>query len=152
VDQTNELPPILKDQRKTDVEHLRLLSIFHYVNAGLTATGLLFLAGHYAIMHTVFTNPALTKSAKGDGPPLEFFKVFLWFYVLGAVFLTVIATLNVLSAYFIQKRINRVFSIIVAGLNCVLSMQCPIGIGLGVFTFVVLFRESVRELYDVAAR
>jgi len=37
------------------------------------------------------------------------------------------------------------FSLIIAGINCV---QFPFGTVLGVFTFVVLLRDSVRELYE----
>jgi hypothetical protein len=47
----NPLPPIPRDQRKIDADHLKLLAIFHFVGAGLAVLGLLFLLGHYALEH-----------------------------------------------------------------------------------------------------
>jgi len=41
----NALPPILRDQRKIDAEHLRLLAIFHFIAAGLHALGSFSCAG-----------------------------------------------------------------------------------------------------------
>ncbi len=53
-------------------------------------------------------------------------------------------TLNILSARFIGQRRNKIFSLVTGGLNC---MSFPIGTMLGVFTFVVLSRESVSASY-----
>src|SRR5439155_9386746 len=63
---TNRPPPapstlpqevVIQIQQKKDREHLRLLSIFHFVFAGLAILGLAFLCVHYFIMHTAFSNP-----------------------------------------------------------------------------------------------
>jgi hypothetical protein len=51
---------------------------------------------------------------------------------------------NLLSAIFIQQRRARMFSLIVAGLDC---LCFPFGTALGVFTLIVLVRSSVEELY-----
>jgi len=40
------LPPLPRDQRKIDEDHLNLLGIFHFVGAGLAMLGLLFLVAH----------------------------------------------------------------------------------------------------------
>ena len=53
--------------------------------------------------------------------------------------------LNLLSAGFLWQKRNRLFSIVIAGLDC---LQIPFGTALGVFTIIVLSRESVRELYS----
>jgi hypothetical protein len=47
-----------------------------------------------------------------------------------------------------MKRRGRIFSLIVAGLNC---LCFPFGTVLGVFTFVILLRDSVVEVYEAAA-
>ena len=141
-----ELPPLMRDQRKTDADHLRLLAIFHFVVAGLAILGLGFLLLHYAIMQMVMTNPEIWKNQKGGGPPPEqFFAIFKWFYLFFGLLLVVGGVGNLLSGLFIRKKRNRIFSLIVAGINCV---QFPFGTMLGVFTFVVLLRDSVRELYE----
>ena len=53
--------------------------------------------------------------------------------------------LNVLSGLFLLKKRNRLFSLIIGGLNC---LQIPFGTALGVFTLLVLSRDSVRHLYS----
>jgi len=63
---------------------------------------------------------------------------------MGAIFLFGML-LNVLSAVFLWQRRRRVFSFVVGGLNC---LQIPFGTALGVFTIIVLSRDSVRELYS----
>ena len=135
----------MRDQRKADADHLRLLSIFHYVLAAVAGRGLGFLALHYALMHAVLANPEMWNSAKGGPPPAQIFALFRWFYVVFGTLLVIGGVLNLLSGRFIHRRRHRVYSLIVAGLNC---MQLPFGTMLGVFTFVVLLRDSVREAYD----
>jgi hypothetical protein len=140
----NQLPPLMRDQRQVDAEHLRLLAIFHFVFAGLALAGLGFLGLHYGLMHSVMDNPEMWKNSKGGPPPAEFFQIFRWFYVIFGAAMIACAVLNLLSGIFIRKRIYRTFSIIIAALDC---LQMPFGTMLGVFTLVVLLRESVREAY-----
>ena len=140
----NTPPPLYRDQRVVDQEHLKLLAIFHYVVAGLACAGVGFLVLHYMVMGSVFNNPDLWKNAKDPLPP-QLFAVFKWIYAFGAVCLVLAAIGNLLSGLYLRARKNRMFSIIVAALNC---LQIPFGTVLGVFTIVVLVRESVRELYE----
>lgn len=141
-----ELPPLMRDQRKADADHLRLLAIFHFVVAGFAIVGLGFLFMHYAVMHTVISNPEMWKNQKGGGPPPEqFFAMFKWFYLFFGVVLVAGGLGNLISGLFIRKKKNRIFSLVVAGINC---MQFPFGTVLGVFSFIVLLRDSVRELYE----
>jgi hypothetical protein len=59
--------------------------------------------------------------------------------------LIVIVTLALsMSGLFLLKRRHRMFILIVAGLNC---LSVPLGTILGVFTFVVLGRDSVRKAF-----
>ena len=72
----NELPPLMRDQRKSDADHLRLLAIFHFVFAGLGLLALGFLFLHYSLIHHFLDNPEMWKHPKGGGPPpAEFFAV-----------------------------------------------------------------------------
>jgi hypothetical protein len=52
--------------------------------------------------------------------------------------------LNLLSGFCLWRRRDRRASLIVAGLNC---LQIPFGTVLGVFTFIVLRRPAVKDLY-----
>jgi hypothetical protein len=155
----NTPPPLMRDQRAVDREHLRLLAIFHFVVAGLALAGIGFLFLHYSMMHMVFDNPQMWQP-KPNQPPMpspqdsftwqaaqkaQLMAVFQWFYLIAGAFLVLAAVGNLLSGLFIRKRKHREFSIVIAALNC---LQIPFGTVLGVFTIVVLVRDSVSELYS----
>lgn len=133
-------------QRIVDGEHIKLLSIFHFVVAGLTFCGILFLLAHYWLMSSALAHPEMWKYPT-NGPPLpkDFFKIFIWFYfVLGFILVTA-GVLNLLSGLSLRQRKHRIFSLVVGCLNC---LQVPFGTVLGVFTIMVLSRTSVREYYE----
>jgi len=140
------LPPEveIQNQQRRDREHLKLLSIFHFVFAGLAFVGIGFLCVHYAMMHIMFSNPDMWKSQPQAMPPKAFLDAFIWFYLFFGVLLLTGLVLNVLSGFFLLQKRNRVFSLIIGGLNC---LQIPFGTALGVFTILVLSRDSVRQLY-----
>ena len=48
-----------------------------------------------------------------------------------------------------RPRRARTFSLVMAGVNC---LSVPLGTTLGVFTFIVLLRESVAAQYALARR
>jgi hypothetical protein len=147
----NNIPPIAplpRDQRNIDADHLNLLSIFHFVGAGFACVGILFLMVHFAFMHFMFANPEFWQNQKQPPPPPEFFQMFkfiIWFYLFGGLWFLASAILNILSGIFLRVRKYRTFSIVVSGINCV---HVPLGVILGIFTIVVLARESVRGLYE----
>lgn len=137
----NTTPPPIPTHDK-DTEHLRLLVIFHYIWAGLAGfCGCGGISLHYALMRCLFTLPAKPGQAQ---LPEELLAILPIFYVIPAMFMSVGITLNLLSAYFISRRQNRTFSIVVAGMNC---LQVPFGLALGVFTLIVLLRDPVRATY-----
>lgn len=138
------LPPPIPRLETKDAEHLRLVAVFHYVFSGFAVLGLGFLAMHYAFMSTFFDNPEMWKNTKGGPPPAEFFGIFKWFYLFFGAVVVLGGVANLVSARCIQKRRARIFSLVLAGVNCT---QVPFGTALGVFTFIVLLRDSVRSLY-----
>jgi hypothetical protein len=141
----SESPPIFKDQRKIDANHLNLLSIFHFVGAGLALLGILFLLAHFALFHAFFANPKMWADQKQEPPTAEFFAIFKWFYLLGGIWFLASGVLNVVSGLCIRVRKHRTFSLVVAGINCI---HMPFGTILGVFTIIILLRDSVQELYE----
>ncbi|HEY5909693.1 MAG TPA: hypothetical protein VJA21_03715 [Verrucomicrobiae bacterium] len=140
------LPPdtATQSQQRRDREHVKLLGIFHFVFAGLAFVGIGFLFVHYSIMHTVFSNPEMWKSQQQAMPPKAFLDAFIWFYLFMGVLLLTGLVLNVLSGLFLLQKRNRLFSLIIGGLNC---LQIPFGTALGVFTILVLSRDSVHQMY-----
>jgi hypothetical protein len=138
-------PPIVRDQ---DAEQLRLLSIFHYVVAGFGVFGMCFMGFHYYMMSTIFMNPRMWEESQKGGPPPEvFFDAFKWVYVAAGLVFLVDIVMNVLAAGALARRRNRTLCFITSGLNC---LQFPLGTLLGVFTIIVLNRDSVRAKFAAA--
>lgn len=143
-----ELPPIHRDQRKIDADHLRLLTVFHFIGAGLSIPGILFFLGHYTLLRVFVLNSAKWAGHKQPLPPVEVLAAVKWLYLgLGAWFL-LSGVANLISAYCLRARKGRTFSLTVACLNL---LHMPLGTLLGVFTLIVLLRDSVREAYEVPA-
>ena len=142
-------PPVLvsDQQARRDAEHLKVLAIFHFILAALGLLGIAFLAFHFVLMSAIFTNPEMWKNAKGGPPPAILLKLMLGGYAFGVVVMLTGGVVNLLSGLFIRKRRHRMFSIIIGGLNC---LHVPFGTLLGVFTILILSRDSVRRVYEVS--
>jgi len=129
---------------QTDNEHLRLLSIFHYVIGGLGILFAFFPVIHIVIgLYMVISPESLSSS---EHPPPEFLG---WlFLIMGGVFFLLgqaLAITIIISGRFINKRKNYLFSFIVA---CVMCLMVPFGTILGIFTIIVLSRDSVKNIYN----
>lgn len=126
-----------------DRDHLRLLAIFHYIFAALGICGLGFIALHYTMMTGVMAMEGAKNSA--TPPPEAIMDVIIWVYVAMAAMFFIGMVLNVLAAQFLKARRNRTYCMVVAGLNV---LQVPFGTLLGVFTLLVLARDSVRQAFE----
>jgi hypothetical protein len=136
------LPPL----PSADNQHLKLIGIFHYVMCGMALAGIAFLFMHYMIMSTAFSDPHMWEKANPPPPfdPTKFFHVFIWFYLFMGAWGLASLVLNLASGICIHTRRARLFSLIVAGINCI---NFPFGTALGIFTFIVLLRPNMPMLY-----
>ena len=130
-----------------DNEHLKLLSIFHYISGGITVAFSLFF-----IMYFFFISFLIRMVTTMDDydtynevPPQVFKIIFLVFGLIG-FFALLYGILQIVSGYFMKKRSNRIFSFVI-GIISMLSI--PWGTILGIMTVIVLSRESVKEQYDL---
>ncbi len=139
------MAPLPANQRSVDEDHLNLLSIFYFVSAGLSFFGILALFADYVFLHFFFSNPVFMGNQKGGPPPEAVFGFFLVFFMFFGALLVLLAILNVMTGFFLRERKHRTFSLVIAAIDC---MQFPLGTALGVFTIIVLSRESVRKLYE----
>lgn len=129
------------DQRIKDIEHLKLLSIFNYVMGGLTALGSCIAILHIILGVTMAVGLTAASSA-GEA----------WIgWIMAGIGLLVVLTgwtlggLMIYSGKLIARRQKRVFSIVMAALQC---LSFPVGTALGVWSIIVLSRQSVKGLYD----
>ncbi len=135
----------LSRQSILDEEHLRLLSIGYRVSAGVSLfTSLIGLM--YMLMGLLFG----TVGARGGAgaPPVD---MGLFFGIMGfAVFVLCVAfgLLQWRTATCLRHRRSPMFCMVIAAINC---LGMPWGTVLGVFTFIVLGRESVESSFKGAA-
>jgi hypothetical protein len=142
----DDLGAVSGPQRARDVEQLKLLAAFHFVGVGLAALGMLMLYGHYVMFNNLMSNPKMWANQAAP-PPTELFVGMKWFYGVCAAGLLGTGALNLLAGLFLRARTHRIFTFLVAGINC---FYMPLGTALGIFTFIVLLRDSVRKLYEPA--
>jgi hypothetical protein len=126
---------------KQDLEHIKLLSIFHYVAAGMAALFACIPFIHF------FMGLALATGALGDADP-ETRPIGLGLMALAGFFILAgwtLATLIAVAGRSLQTRKRYTFCLVMAGVECIFI---PVGTVLGVFTIIVLIRESVKELFQ----
>lgn len=129
-----------------DAEQLRLLSIFHFVVAGILGLFSLFPLIHLA-MGIAILSGAFDDAADGNSPP----AIMGWlFIVFPAMFIALGLTLAIciaLAGRRLGRRTNHLFCLVVAGLECFFM---PFGTVLGVLTIIVLLRPSVKASFGLA--
>jgi hypothetical protein len=127
-----------------DEQHLRLLSIFHYVVAGLTALFALLPLIYFALGWFLLHAP---PSKNGEAPPPAFVAYIIMgfgalFFLLGESF----AGLIFASGRCLSSRTRYWLVFIMACIQCACF---PFGTVLGVFTIVVLSRPSVKQMFGL---
>jgi hypothetical protein len=141
--------PVMPAVASQDLSHLKILSILHWVFGGLTlllacvpiihiVIGVAMLNGSLPMTQTTTTQTMVTTPngfVTVGGPPqtvqfqeAETFAGWL-FVIMGSVFVV----------------IGWTFGLLIAAITC---LWFPIGTTLGVFTLIVLMRDSVKQLYD----
>lgn len=140
-----------------DVEHLQMLSIFYFVLGGMGMLFSLIPCIHLTVGITMivlgddFANMS-QQAATGNAnqvvePP---FEVIGWLIVTVATAIIclglTISTAMIFAGKKLRRREGYIFCLIVAGIVC---LWVPMGTVLGVFSFIVLLRPSVRVLFGV---
>jgi hypothetical protein len=136
------------DMTRTDRDHLQALSICHYVFGGLCvcfgALPIVYLAVGIAILAEGFPPP----QQGNDAPPFPaelFGWVMVVFAAVGIVFTWGLAAALVVAGRCIARRKWRPFCLVVAGFSCLFQ---PLGLVLGIFTFIVLLRPGVSAAFE----
>ncbi len=137
-------------QAALDEDHLRLLEIGFYISGVVTAlrfVWLLFVAAIFAVVGLTASFAAMRKASGETGHPPPAFVFLIFAGVFGfIVFLTLIfAGLEIYAGRCLKHRQHPILIQIVAAIYC---LSIPWGTALGVFTFMVLNRPSVRPLFE----
>jgi hypothetical protein len=125
-------------------QYLKLLSIFHFVVAGITG-----LFACFPIIHLIVGLTMLTGGFEPAPPDEEFpFQLFALMFVLIPACIILLgwalAVAMALTGYFLLKRRNYTFCLVVAAVECIFM---PFGTVLGVFTIIVLLRPAVKAMF-----
>jgi len=129
-----------------DEEHLRLLSIFHYVCAGMAALCGCIPIFHLLIGLVLMLKPASFGPAK-DQPPAWFGLIFV---ILASIIIFIGWTFAALLAFAgrsLSQRKRYTFCLVIAAIAC---FNVPFGTVLGIFTIIVLMRPSVKALFTAS--
>jgi hypothetical protein len=131
---------------RADRDHLRTLAICHYVLGGLC-----FVFGSFPIIHLVIGIAIVTEvipmQQQGNAPfPAELFG---WFFIAIASFMIVfywsLEVGLIVAGHSLRQRKRHTLCLVVAGAACLFQ---PLGLVLGIFTFIVLLRPGVREAFE----
>jgi hypothetical protein len=134
----------LTAQEIVDGEHLRVLAIVHYVFGALQALLSCILIVHFVLGLVLAIAPHVQRDGGGQGPPAWFGLALSAFAGCLMVAGWLFGGLTIYSGLCLKRRKHRSFSLVMAVINC---LSIPFGTVLGVFTVLVLTRESVRNLY-----
>lgn len=128
-----------------DEHHLNLLSIFHYIVGGISALFSLFPIFHLVFGIAMIVSPDTFESG-GEGPPA--FIGWLFALIGGTIILIglVFAISVILAGRFLSLRKHYTYCFVIACIQC---LFVPFGTALGVFTIIVLSRESVKQIFSV---
>lgn len=126
-----------------DEQHLNLLAVFHYVVGSIAALIAMFPIFHLLLGVFFILYPG-SLEGKGDPPP----PAVGWLFVIVAAFCILVgwvfAALIIAAGRCLARRKHYLFCLVMAGIEC---MFMPLGTVLGVFTIIVLMRESVKPLF-----
>jgi hypothetical protein len=130
----------------SDLQQLRLLSIFHYVYAGLLGLFALFPLIYVALGVAMVSGSFELQQPPNQRPVPEFVGwVFVAVGSITSLVCALVAFLVVLSGRRIASVRKRTFCVVISSILCIFF---PIGTVLGIFSLVVLLKPSVKALFE----
>ncbi len=131
-----------------DEEHLRLLSIFHYIVGGLMAFFGCIPLVHFGLGVALLTGRSFFGNGPEQQPPVFIGLIFMVFGLGVFVIFQGIAVCTIIAGWKLAVRRAYKFAFVTACLDCIFM---PFGTVLGVLTIIVLSRPSVKALFGVPA-
>lgn len=131
---------MVQESGSQDLEHLRLLSIFHFVVAGIAALFSLFPVLHLWL-GVAMLGGSVAENDPAGGVAGCFFVGVALLWMAGALTLAVCLAV---AGHSLRHCQRYTYCLVIAGVTCALV---PVGTVLGVFTILVLMRPSVKEMF-----
>ena len=129
-----------------NLQHLKLLSTFHYVVGGIAALFACLPAAHLIIGIALII--ASKHAEGGNETPPEFIG---WFFaVIGGSLIILgwaFAACAVTAGRFLARRVHYPFCLVMGCIECAFM---PFGTVLGIFTILVLMKPEVKGLFRTA--
>ncbi len=125
-----------------DEEHLRLLSIFHYVVGGMTALFACFPCIHLAVGIAIVSGAFPSPPGRSDS-----LVIGSLFIIVASIFILLgwaLAVAILFVGKFLARRTHYTYCLVVGGVECIFI---PFGTVLGIFTIIVLSRPSVKAIF-----
>lgn len=139
----------MNQQMNQDLDHLKTLSICHYILAGLCVFPMLY--GLFFLVIGLFVGTIFSSIPHRPGEPSpEIVGSFVggFYAILGLIISGVALTMGILllkSGRNLTSRNSHTFSFVVACISCIFVR---LGTVLGIFTLVVLTKDSVKSLFN----
>lgn len=124
-------------------ERFKLLSIFHYVAAGLTA-----FAGCVPLIHVTLGLMMFSGAMSTTGsnpPPRELGLLFVGMGAMMSMLLWACAAVMAVAGHFLRVQRYYTFCLVVAAIECI---NMPFGTVLGIFTIITLVDEKAKAMFD----
>jgi hypothetical protein len=135
-------------QAAIDSEHLKLLAMGYLISGVMSALfslmGLMYMF-MAVVMHGAFSAIAASANSSDQIPPPEMAWIFGFVGFAMFVFLISLAALKFRAAWCLKRRRSHTLCMVAAGISCI---GIPYGTLLGVYTFIVLGRASVKQCFD----
>ncbi len=131
-----------------DDEHLRILSICHYVYGGLQA---LFacIPLMWVFFGLMFVLMAATEGGEERAEPAIFGVLIMAFGLCAVLIGWAFAACTLYAGRCLAQRKHYTFCFVIAVISC---LSIPWGTILGVFTLIVLSRPSAKALFETGRR
>lgn len=132
-------------ERAKDEKHLDQLSLGFKIYAAVNA-----LFSSFPIIHLIIGIMMVSGGFDGgkDAPP----PLIGWFFIIFAsvfiLFGYAVSVCNFYAGRFMKERRNYTFCFVMSCLNCTFM---PLGTILGIFSIIVLLRDSVKEIFKSGA-
>ncbi len=138
-----------QNQPNQDESHLKTLSICYYIYGGLCCFAFLMMLLWLSVVPIMMDIPR----QEIQGPEFEMVThAFSFFIIMMSVMSVVVLAIAIMSLLTGSRiKTGRSYKLVFAT-ACVVCISVPFGTALGVFTFIVLNRPSVKAKFGVGPK